>query len=107
MGLLGLSLAIFLTPGRDVPTGGPNDKLVHLLIFVSLAVAGRWAQLRWLPLAIGLSAYAVLSEVLQAVLPIQRDGDLLDLLADVSGVVLGLGLARFAVRLGAGLRSRA
>lgn len=107
MGLLGLSLAIFLTPGRDVPTGGPNDKVVHLLIFVALAVAGRWAQLRWLPLLIGLSAYAALSEVLQAVLPIQRDGDVADLLADVSGVVLGLGLARFAVRLGAGSRSRA
>lgn len=106
MGLLGLSLAMFLTPGRDVPTGGPDDKLVHLLVFVALAVAGRWAELRWLPLAVGLSAYAALSEVLQAVLPIQRDGNLPDLLADVAGVVLGLGLARFAVRLGAGIRSR-
>ena len=44
--------------------------------------------------------------MLQAVLPIQRDGNVPDLLADLAGIVLGLGLTRLAVRLGVLLRQR-
>jgi hypothetical protein len=98
--LLGISLATFLTPGDDVPQNGPDDKLVHLLIFVALAVAGRWAGVPWLALGIGLAAYAGVTEVLQAVLPIDRDGDVRDLLADVTGVALGLFLSWMALRVG-------
>jgi len=98
--LLGISLAMFLTPGPDVPQGGPNDKLTHLLIFVALAVSGRWAAVPPVTLGIGLAAYAGLTEVLQAVLPIQRDGDVRDVLADMTGVALGLFLAWVVVRLG-------
>lgn len=101
VGLLVVSLAMFLTPGRDVPTGGPNDKVVHLLIFVVLGAAGRWAGVRWQVLAVALPAYAALSEVLQAVLPIQRDGSLGDLLADVAGVAPGLLLTGRKVSAGA------
>lgn len=104
--LLGISLAMFLTPGEDVPQGGPNDKVVHALIFVALAVAGRWAGVPWRAIGLGLAAYAGVSEVLQAVLPIHRDGNVPDLLADLAGIVLGLGLTRLAVRLGVLLRQR-
>jgi hypothetical protein len=99
--LLGVSLAMFLTPGSDVPQDGPNDKLVHALIFVTLAVAGRWAGVPWRTLAIGLLAYAGVTEILQAVLPIDRDGNALDFLADAAGVVVGLLLSLAAMRLGA------
>jgi len=99
--LLGISLAMFLTPGDDVPQGGPNDKVVHALIFVALAVAGRWAGIPWLGLGLALAAYAAVTEVLQAVLPIHRDGDVHDLLADVVGIALGLLLSLAATRLGA------
>jgi hypothetical protein len=98
--LLGISLAMFLTPGDGVPQGGPDDKLTHLVIFVSLAVAGRWAGVPWLPLGVGLAAYAGVTEVLQAVLPIDRHGDVRDLVADVTGIVLGLFLSWIAVRVG-------
>jgi hypothetical protein len=103
--LLAISLAMFLTPGDDVPQGGPNDKLVHALIFVALAVAGRWARAPWVGLGIGLAAYAAVTEILQAVLPIDRDGNVLDFLADAVGVGVGLLLVVTALRLGARARS--
>ncbi len=98
--LLGISLAMFLTPGDGVPEGGPDDKLTHLLIFMSLAVAGRWAQAPPVALGLGLAAYALVTEVLQAVLPIDRNGDPRDLLADATGILLGLFLSWVAVRVG-------
>jgi VanZ family protein len=97
--LLGISLAMFLTPGDDVPQNGPNDKVVHALIFVALAIAGRWAGVPWLTLALGLAAYAGVTEILQAVLPIHRDGNLPDFLADSIGIAVGLALSVAAIRL--------
>ena len=102
--LLGISLAMFLTPGDDVPQGGPDDKVVHALIFVVLAVAGRWAQAPWVALGIGLAAYAAVTEILQATLPINRDGNVPDFLADLVGIGVGLLLSLIAMRLGARAR---
>ena len=98
--LLGISLAMLLTPGDAVPGGGVDDKLTHLLIFTALAVSGRWAQVPPLTLGIGLAAYAGVTELLQAVLPIDRNGDPRDLLADATGILLGLFLSWIAVRVG-------
>ena len=67
---------MFLTPGDDVPQGGPDDKLVHA---ADLRGAGGRRAVgpgsRRLALGIGLAAYAAVTEILQAVLPIDRDGD--------------------------------
>jgi len=98
--LLGISLAMFLTPGEDVPKSGPDDQVMHLVIFMALAVAGRWAGVPWVALAVGLVLYAGLTEVLQAVLPIDRHGDVRDFAADVTGVALGLFLSWVALRVG-------
>lgn len=89
---------MFLTPGDDVPEGGPNDKFVHASIFVVLTLAGRWAAVPWLPLGVGLAAYAAVTEVLQAVLAIDRHGDVRDLVADVCGVAVGLLLSWIVAR---------
>jgi hypothetical protein len=97
--LLVISLAMFLTPGEDVPRGGPDDKVVHALIFVVLAIAGRLALVPWLALGIGLASYAALTEVLQATLPIHRDGNVPDFLADSVGIAAGLLVAFTAMRL--------
>jgi VanZ family protein len=97
--LVGISFAMFLTPGEDVPQGGPDDKVVHALIFVALAIAGRWAQVPWLRLGLGLAAYAALTEILQTTLPIHRDGNVPDFLADSIGIAAGLVLALTATRL--------
>lgn len=90
-----LSLAVLFMPASGVPTAPPGtDKVIHLLLFALLAVTGRLAGLRTPWLLAGLVAYAGLSEVLQAVLPIGRSGGLADALTDIAGA--GLGLAAFA-----------
>jgi len=99
-----LSLVMLFSPASGVPGGFPlNDKLVHFLLFATLAVTGRMAGLNVVPLAFGLVAYAGVSELLQSALPIDRDGDLRDALADVLGALSGLGgiaLARRNRRVG-------
>ena len=86
-----VSLAVLFAPGSDVPSAPPGvDKLVHLLLFLALALTGRWAGIRARPLALLLVAYAGLSEVVQAVSDLQRSGSVSDWLADVAGAGLGL-----------------
>ena len=92
-----VSLAVLFSPGSDVPTAPPGvDKVVHFSLFAALAVTGRWAGVRPSVLAALLVLYAAVSEVLQAVLPIQRDGTPGDWVADVLGALVGL-LVRGAV----------
>lgn len=82
---------LLLWPGDAVPDGPPvSDKVVHALLFAMLALAGAVAGHARLPLALGLVGYAGVTEALQRLLPINRYGDLRDLLADAIGVGLGL-----------------
>ena len=71
---------------------------MHALIFVVLTVAGRWAAVPWVALGVGLAAYAAVTEILQAVLPIERQGDVRDLVADLIGVAVGLLLSWVVTR---------
>jgi len=97
-GLLLVSLVMFLLPADDLSPNVPNDKVTHLLTFAALALSGRWAGLSPLSLLVGLTAYAAATEVLQAVLPINRHGDLRDLVADIGGVLVGLAVSRAVAR---------
>lgn len=98
-GALVLSLISFLTPGPDLPAGpAVSDKVEHAVIFAVLALTGRFAGFGAQRLFGWLIGYAVLSEVLQAALPIHRDGDWHDVVADTIGIVLGLGLAALVAR---------
>ena len=91
-----LSLVVLFTPESGVPTAPPGtDKVIHLLLFALLAATGRWAGMRWGWLLAALVVYAGVSEVLQATLPLGRDGDVWDAFVDSIGV--GLGLAGFAI----------
>jgi hypothetical protein len=86
-----VSLAVLFAPASDVPAAPPGvDKVVHLLLFAALALAGRWAGTRPGPLALLLVVYGAGSEVVQAVSALQRSGSVLDWLADAAGVGLGL-----------------
>lgn len=87
------SLWVLFSPGSDTPHVTISDKLVHTTMFAALALTGVLARVPVVGLAPALVAYAGLSEVLQAVLPIDRDGDWHDALADTIGVVIGLLLA--------------
>ena len=87
-----VSLAVLFAPSGGVPDAPAGvDKGVHVVLFGALALTGRWAGVRAVVLAGLLVAYGAVSEVLQATTPLERSGSLADLLADVVGVVLGLG----------------
>ncbi|MFD4294938.1 VanZ family protein [Rhodococcus sp. NPDC058505] len=91
--VLAITVVMLFSPGGAVPSGPPNsDKVTHLLMFLALAVAARYAGWRAGWVLLGGVLYAAASEVLQAVLPIQRSGSVFDWLADVVGVLLGLGV---------------
>ncbi|MFE3292489.1 VanZ family protein [Rhodococcus sp. NPDC059234] len=86
-----VTLVLLFSPGSAVPSGPPNsDKITHLLMFAALAFSARYARLGPRTVAAAAVAYAGLSEVLQATLPIQRSGSVWDWAADVAGVVIGL-----------------
>ena len=100
-GVLVLSMFSFFTPGPDLPQGPDvSDKLEHAAIFMALALTGRLAGIRPGRLLAVLLAYAVATEVLQAVLPINRDGDWRDALADMIGVLIVLATELLVRRLG-------
>lgn len=97
-----LSLVVLFTPSSHVPHVDANDKLIHAGLFALLALTGLLAGAApWLLLVL-LVAYAGLSEVLQAVLPINRDGDVHDALADSVGILVAtllvLGVRRIRLR---------
>lgn len=94
-----ISLVVIYIPGSGVP-GSPDgtDKLVHLGLFFLLALTGRIAGIPTVWLGLALLAYAPISEVLQANLPINRDGNAGDALADALGVLTGLFAGRLARR---------
>ena len=86
-----LSVWMLFSPGSTVPAGPPyGDKVVHVLLFASLAATGRHAGVRPVVLAGALVGYAIGSEALQSVLPINRTGDVVDAAVDVLGMLVGL-----------------
>ena len=93
----GVALAVqLIAVYAPVGPGGPEitglDKVVHILIFFAPALAALMMGLRarW---ALGILAlHAPVSELIQHFALPQRDGDVFDVMADLTGVVLG-GLA--------------
>jgi VanZ family protein len=103
--LLGFGLVAALTAVPAAVTVAVNDKLIHLIGFVGLMVwFGGIFQPRLGPvLALSLSAYGLLIELLQS-LTVTRQAEGLDLLADIAGVLLGwllsaAGLSRWCTKL--------
>ncbi len=89
-----LSLYVLFSPTQGGPTLFENsDKVVHCTLFALLAGTTRWRFGRALPLLAAVAAYAALSEVVQAVLLPHRSGDVLDVVADLVGALLGWTLA--------------
>lgn len=87
-------LALMSMAAFFLPLGGGTsvipDKVVHFGIFAALAGSGYLARFRLNALIAGLLAYAVLSEILQGILPIARSADWRDSVADSIGIVAGL-----------------
>jgi VanZ family protein len=94
--LLGLSLLVQLVVlyAPSAP-GGPEvnglDKVIHASVFGAAVLTGLLAGLprRWVLTVLAL--HAPVSEVVQATLLPSRDGDVWDVVADLTGVGLALG----------------
>jgi hypothetical protein len=88
-------LVVCLVPGTLVSIDAPpgSDKLGHAAGFAAFAFAWRRAGLRVLLVVLLGALLAAGTEALQAWLPIARDGDPLDVAADLAGVAAGLLLA--------------
>lgn len=100
--MLSLLLSLYVLFAPD--PGGPDtelpgaDKAVHLLLFALVAATARW-RLGGRPAVLAaVLLYAALSEVVQGVALPGRSGDLLDLLADALGALLGSALASRRLR---------
>ena len=94
-----LSLWMLFSPGSDTSSTLVDDKLVHAALFAALALTGQLAGVGLAPLVIGLATYAGVSEVVQGLLPIDREADLLDVLADLAGIGVGVAAALAGQRL--------
>lgn len=89
-----VSLVVLFTPASGVPTSPPGtDKVIHFVLFTTLAVTGRLAGIEARASCVLLACYAVGSELLQAALPLGRSGDMLDAATDLLGVGTGLAVS--------------
>ncbi len=94
-------------PSVDLPKTGVSDKIEHFTAYMILAVLFNFALMfqnkypklkkkAWLYTLIVILTYAGLDEIHQLFIP-GRDCDILDWLADTSGVLLGLGFVKILV----------
>ena len=85
---LGIAAVMALVPHLPFVSGGPSDKLQHVIAFLSLAGLGRAAFPQAPPLRIGLwlCAFEGAIALAQTVPALNRDGDVRDWIADVAAV---------------------
>ncbi len=93
-------IVLYLPRAPAPPSGLPwLDKLVHAGVFAAATASGLPAGLRARWVGPVFAGHALLSELVQARALADRSGDPLDVLADLCGVAVGLGV-------GAWLRGR-
>ena len=86
-----VALIVLFTPASGVPSGFQHsDKIIHFTLFAALAYTSRLAGIGWAGTALWVPAFAVVSEILQAILPLGRSGSVADALADAAGIAVGL-----------------
>lgn len=103
LGLYALAAAILFVmcvlPSEDLPNSGAGDRIEHTAAWLVLTLSGYLlAPNRLWAIPAFAVTYGVAMEILQAMAPTGRHGDLMDLAADVLGVGLAMVLVS-AVRL--------
>ena len=95
-----LTLTVAMLWPLDQPPPAPegSDKLVHFIAFASLAFPlARTGRFGLMPVFIGASAYGGIIELIQP--SFNRSADVNDWVADIVGVVLGVGCGLLYRRL--------
>lgn len=95
-----LTLTVAMLWPLEAPPPAPkgSDKLVHFIAFAALAFPlARTGRFGLLPVVIGASAFGCAIELIQP--RFNRGADVNDWIADVAGVVLGIGLGLLYRRL--------
>ena len=91
--IVALTLSVAMLWPLEAPPQAPegSDKLVHLVAFAALAFPlARTGRYGLLPVFVGASAFGGAIELIQP--SFNRSADINDWIADVVGVVLGIGL---------------
>jgi VanZ family protein len=80
--------------------GHPSDKIQHIAAFTALALLASWAYTATQPwkLLVRLSLFGAAIELFQMIPALNRDGDVVDWLADTVAVLVVLVLIRLARR---------
>jgi len=89
-----------LVPTEQLPQPPDiSDKTEHFLAYLVLSVwfAGIYRRSRYWIIAIGLIAMGILIELAQEAMGLGRQGDMLDVIANCSGVLTGLLLCWFGL----------
>ena len=87
---LALTVAMLWPLDQPPPAPEGSDKLVHFIAFAALAFPlARTGRFDLMPVFIGASAYGGIIELIQP--SFNRSADVNDWIADVVGVVLGIG----------------
>ena len=86
-----------LSPARNMPSVNLWDKAEHAVAFFGLTFLGVWALPNYrLRIAAAVFMLGVAIEFAQALMPLGRDGDIKDAVADSIGIVAALPVALFA-----------
>ncbi len=92
--VLVVSCCIFFAPASAVPSAPiGTDTVVHVVSFVALAYTIVLAGLTRGRAVVVLLAYGAATEILQTLLPLNRSGSTMDVLADAVGIVVGIALS--------------
>jgi VanZ family protein len=96
-----VSLVMALLPQPPPLPGEPPDKILHIVAFLTLTALalGAYPKVSRPRLAVALSAFGGLIEILQMIPVLNRDAQWLDWVADTAAVLAVLALAALLRRL--------
>jgi F0F1-type ATP synthase membrane subunit a len=94
------AFAMAIDPHPPQIPGEPGDKVEHMLAFATLAAlaAAGWPERRYAALALALSYFGAIIEIVQAIPALHRDCDIMDWVADTAALSLVLALASLVRR---------
>lgn len=103
-----------LTEASHMPTVQVNDKLVHGVMYLALAVSlmggfayiGRTRPGHYIGACALATLYGAVMEVLQRICTLTRSGEMADLLADFLGAVTGVALVAVCMLIGHALKPK-